>query len=359
MGDGVLAYFGWPAGARGRRRARGPGRARHRGGRRPARRAGRRAARGPGRDRDRARGGRRPGRRGRRAGGGGGRRDPEPGRPAAGAGRARQRGDRRGHAPAPRRPVRAAPTSAAVAAQGLRRAGAGLPRPRRRRGGESRFEALHAAAACRRWSGASRSWRCCSSAGEQAKGGEGQVVLLSGEAGHRQVAAGARRCGSGSRDEPHAACATSARRTTPGQPRSTRSIGPARARGRVRARRPAGGAARQARGAAGADRGRRARGRRAPGRAARRSRPATATRRRRSARSSKRERTFAALLRQLDGLGAPSGPVLVVFEDVHWTDPTTLELLDLAVERAAAPAGPAAGHLPARVRSRPGPASRT
>ena len=36
MGDGVLAYFGWPAGARGRRRAGGPGRARGRRGRRPA-----------------------------------------------------------------------------------------------------------------------------------------------------------------------------------------------------------------------------------------------------------------------------------------------------------------------------------
>ena len=76
MGDGVLAYFGWPAGARGRRRAGGAGRARDRRRRSAALpRRGRRAARGPGRHRDRPGGGRRPDRRGRGAGGGGGRRD--------------------------------------------------------------------------------------------------------------------------------------------------------------------------------------------------------------------------------------------------------------------------------------------
>ena len=76
MGDGVLAYFGWPQGARGRGRARGPGRAgAGRGGDRTAERrpAGEPLAARVG-DRDRARGGRRPGRRGRGAGAGGGRR---------------------------------------------------------------------------------------------------------------------------------------------------------------------------------------------------------------------------------------------------------------------------------------------
>jgi predicted ATPase len=47
----------------------------------------------------------------------------------------------------------------------------------------------------------------------------------------------------------------------------------------------------------------------------------------------KKERTLEALLRQLEGLAARE-PVLVVFEDVHWIDPTSRELLDLCVARA-------------------------
>jgi len=46
----------------------------------------------------------------------------------------------------------------------------------------------------------------------------------------------------------------------------------------------------------------------------------------------KKERTLEALIRQLEGL-AHRQPVLVVFEDAHWIDPTSRELLDLAVER--------------------------
>jgi class 3 adenylate cyclase len=45
-----------------------------------------------------------------------------------------------------------------------------------------------------------------------------------------------------------------------------------------------------------------------------------------------KERTFAALLDQLTGLAACQ-PVVALYEDVHWSDPTTLELLDLAVDR--------------------------
>ena len=45
----------------------------------------------------------------------------------------------------------------------------------------------------------------------------------------------------------------------------------------------------------------------------------------------KKERTLEALIRQLDGL-ARQQPVLAVFEDVHWIDPTSRELLDLIVE---------------------------
>src|SRR6516165_6924592 len=48
----------------------------------------------------------------------------------------------------------------------------------------------------------------------------------------------------------------------------------------------------------------------------------------------KKEKTFEALLRQLKAL-ARQRPVVVLFEDVHWIDPSTRELLDLVVERVA------------------------
>jgi predicted ATPase len=38
------------------------------------------------------------------------------------------------------------------------------------------------------------------------------------------------------------------------------------------------------------------------------------------------------MIRQLEGL-ARRQPVVMVFEDAHWIDPTSRELLDLAVER--------------------------
>ena len=46
----------------------------------------------------------------------------------------------------------------------------------------------------------------------------------------------------------------------------------------------------------------------------------------------RKERTLAALLTQLEGLAARQ-PVLALYEDVHWSDPTTLELLDQIVDR--------------------------
>jgi class 3 adenylate cyclase/predicted ATPase len=46
----------------------------------------------------------------------------------------------------------------------------------------------------------------------------------------------------------------------------------------------------------------------------------------------KKERTLEALIHQLEGL-ARQMPVVVVFEDAHWIDPTSRELLDLAVQR--------------------------
>lgn len=45
-----------------------------------------------------------------------------------------------------------------------------------------------------------------------------------------------------------------------------------------------------------------------------------------------RRRTFAALLDQFEAL-ASQKPILLLFEDLHWADATSLELLNLAVER--------------------------
>ena len=46
----------------------------------------------------------------------------------------------------------------------------------------------------------------------------------------------------------------------------------------------------------------------------------------------RKEKTLAALLAQLDGL-ARGQPVLMLFEDLHWIDPTSLELLTVIVDR--------------------------
>jgi predicted ATPase len=46
----------------------------------------------------------------------------------------------------------------------------------------------------------------------------------------------------------------------------------------------------------------------------------------------KKVRTLEALIRQLEGR-ARQQPVLLVFEDAHWIDPTSRELLDLTIER--------------------------
>jgi class 3 adenylate cyclase len=45
-----------------------------------------------------------------------------------------------------------------------------------------------------------------------------------------------------------------------------------------------------------------------------------------------KNKTFAALLRQFEAL-ARERPVMMVFEDVHWSDPSSRELLDLAINR--------------------------
>ena len=48
----------------------------------------------------------------------------------------------------------------------------------------------------------------------------------------------------------------------------------------------------------------------------------------------RKEKTLHAQLAQVEGLSARQ-PVLMVFEDLHWSDPTTRELLDLLVDRVA------------------------
>jgi class 3 adenylate cyclase/tetratricopeptide (TPR) repeat protein len=47
---------------------------------------------------------------------------------------------------------------------------------------------------------------------------------------------------------------------------------------------------------------------------------------------SRKEKTLSALLAQLEGLAARQ-PALIIFEDVHWIDPTSLELLVTTVEQ--------------------------
>ena len=48
----------------------------------------------------------------------------------------------------------------------------------------------------------------------------------------------------------------------------------------------------------------------------------------------RRQRTLEALVSQLEALTRQS-PVLMIFEDVHWTDPTSLELFGRVVARIA------------------------
>jgi predicted ATPase len=46
----------------------------------------------------------------------------------------------------------------------------------------------------------------------------------------------------------------------------------------------------------------------------------------------RKERTFAALLRGLDST-TRSRPALIVFEDAQWADPSSLEWLDVLIDR--------------------------
>ena len=55
---------------------------------------------------------------------------------------------------------------------------------------------------------------------------------------------------------------------------------------------------------------------------------------------------LTALIERLEAL-ARRAPVLMLFEDVHWADPTSVELADADHRAAADPAGPARHHVPA------------
>src|SRR5262249_2163206 len=46
----------------------------------------------------------------------------------------------------------------------------------------------------------------------------------------------------------------------------------------------------------------------------------------------RRQRTLAALVSQMEAL-ARQNPVLMIFEDAHWTDPTSLEVFGRVVDR--------------------------
>jgi predicted ATPase len=48
----------------------------------------------------------------------------------------------------------------------------------------------------------------------------------------------------------------------------------------------------------------------------------------------RKEKTLTALVTQVEGLSRRE-PVLMVYEDVHWSDPTTRESLDLFIDRVS------------------------
>ena len=172
MGDGVLAYFGYPqAHEHDAERAVRAGSGDRRG-RAEAGDGGRRAAACAGGHRDRDRGRRRSLGFGRGAGARGRRRHAKPCRTAAGDRRAGQRRHRRGHAQAAGRPVRAyRPRPAGP--QGRRRADAclrGVARECRRRAGSRRCTR---AASPRSW-GARKRPNSCSGAGPEPRRAKGR-----------------------------------------------------------------------------------------------------------------------------------------------------------------------------------------
>ena len=64
----------------------------------------------------------------------------------------------------------------------------------------------------------------------------------------------------------------------------------------------------------------------------------------------RRQKTLEALTAQLEAL-SQSKPVLMIFEDVHWVDPTSLEALGRTVDRLRTLGGVADHHVPTGVRA--------
>ena len=64
----------------------------------------------------------------------------------------------------------------------------------------------------------------------------------------------------------------------------------------------------------------------------------------------RKEKTLQALIAESEG-SALRHPVLMIFEDIHWSDPTTRELLDLLIERVPKVRLLRTDHLSARVLS--------
>ena len=65
----------------------------------------------------------------------------------------------------------------------------------------------------------------------------------------------------------------------------------------------------------------------------------------------RRQKTLEALTRASGGVVARQQPVLMIFEDAHWTDPTSLEAFGRAVDRIRTLPRAADRHLPAGVRA--------
>ena len=67
----------------------------------------------------------------------------------------------------------------------------------------------------------------------------------------------------------------------------------------------------------------------------------------------RRQRNAGSLVSQMEALARPN-PVLMIFEDAHWTDPTSLEVFGRIVDRIATLRVLLIVTFPARVRRRPG-----
>ena len=67
----------------------------------------------------------------------------------------------------------------------------------------------------------------------------------------------------------------------------------------------------------------------------------------------RRQKTLEALTAQIETLSRQK-PVLMIFEDAHWADPTSLEAFGRVVDRIRSTQGALAGDVPAGIRRRRG-----